>query len=271
MAEWTYATGADRDAIRRFFKDNEGEFMAPVTEISMAAAALTSALTTNDRAFRLRDGTASLPEAMASHLGRASVCLEEPVVAITLRENSAVVRTSKRVLVFDAVVLALPLPALSRVGVEPDLRLSWIGSGRGGKLMVPYDNAALGPAAEVSVGTGMKFVYANASHQAGGGTILTAYSDHVLDATEVESTFSRWFPNLVRSPMPPVAAWWSLDPYSGATYSAPQPGYLDALDDLRKPHGRAVFAGEHTEILFGYVESALVSGRRAAALVNNLP
>jgi monoamine oxidase len=61
-----------------------------------------------------------------------------------------------------------------------------------------------------------------------------------------------------------VHAWWSSEIESGTTYSAPRPGDLGALRALRGDYGRVFFAGEHTEVMFGYIESALASGRRAA-------
>ena len=269
VAEWAYGTGADSRTIDRFFRDFEGEFMAPVVQISMAAAAISSLLTNNDRAFRLRDGTASLPEAMADELGRRSIHLDETVVAVSQTPDLVTVSTAHATHHFDAVVLALPLPALGRIQIAPALDLPWIGQGRGGKLLVPYDNAALDGVAQPSPETGQKFVYVSASHQPGDGVILTAYSDQILDPEEVTATFGRWFPELTRSSMEPVAAWWSLDALSGTTYSAPQPGYLDALRRLRQPQSRIYLAGEHTEILFGYVESGLMSGRRVAHQIDS--
>jgi len=72
-----------------------------------------------------------------------------------------------------------------------------------------------------------------------------------------DSTTRKW-------PGRAISAWWSREPYSGTTYSAPRPGDLEALRRLREPHGRLHLAGEHTEPMFGYIESALVSGRRVA-------
>lgn len=269
VAEWAYRTEADPGTIRRFFQDYEGEFMSPVTEISMAAAVLSSMLTNNDRAYRLREGTARLPEAMADDLG-SLIQLSEAVTAVRQRHGHVVLRTSQGEQAFDAVVLALPLPVLARTEMDADFDVPWIAQGRGGKMLVPYANADFRDTHAIVPGATMKFVYANAPHQPGGGTILTAYCTQILEDGDVTATFSRWFPDLIRSPVEPRAVWWSLDPDSGTTYSAPQPGYLDALCRVREPQAKVVLAGEHTEMLFGYVESALVSGRRAASLVDAL-
>lgn len=61
-----------------------------------------------------------------------------------------------------------------------------------------------------------------------------------------------------------MKAWWSEQPESGTTYSAPRPGDLDALRRLREPFGRSPSGRRaHRDHAFGYIESALVSGRVA--------
>jgi monoamine oxidase len=42
---------------------------------------------------------------------------------------------------------------------------------------------------------------------------------------------------------------------------------MDAWPVLREPVGRVHFAGEHTETLAGYMESAVRSGHRVAAAI----
>lgn len=270
VAEWAYQLGAEPAELRQFFTDMAGEYMAPVTELSLAAVALSAATTSNDRATRLAHGTAALPEAMAYDLGEDTIRLSEPVHAITHDDDGVTITTTIDRYRFDAVILTVPLPVLARIQLTPAIELPWIAQGRGGKLLVPYQNKAWEnrrPAIS-RPDAGMEFVYESASHQERGG-ILTAYSTGELDDTQVRSAFASWYPELDPSPAPALAAWWHLDPYAGTTYSAPQPGYLDALRSLRQPRGRVFFAGEHTEILFGFIESALNSGRRAATQLNS--
>ena len=60
---------------------------------------------------------------------------------------------------------------------------------------------------------------------------------------------------------------WSDDPWTRAGYSCPAPGEVTRAGPLlHKPFNkRLFFAGEHTCFAyFGYMESALQSGRRAA-------
>lgn len=63
---------------------------------------------------------------------------------------------------------------------------------------------------------------------------------------------------------------WSEDPYALGGPSWPKPGDVtEHLKDIKKPHGRIHFAGEHTTILRSTMEGALRSGVRAANEVNN--
>ena len=63
-------------------------------------------------------------------------------------------------------------------------------------------------------------------------------------------------------------AWWSAEPYTGGTYTAFAPGQVTAFwSALRRPFGRIALAGEHTDTYWGYMEGAVRSGKRAAAVV----
>ena len=110
----------------------------------------------------------------------------------------------------------------------------------------------------------MEFLYESASFANGRQGVLAAYSSTVLDPSSVHSDFARWWPNLARLEPEVHTAWWSEEPESGLTYSAPRLGYLDALRAIRQPQGNLYFEGEHAEPLFGFVESALRSGLRVA-------
>ena len=60
---------------------------------------------------------------------------------------------------------------------------------------------------------------------------------------------------------------WEQDPWARGGYAYFHPGF-DPLwrDWLARPHGRIVFAGEHTSLRWqGYMNGAVESGQRAAA------
>ena len=61
---------------------------------------------------------------------------------------------------------------------------------------------------------------------------------------------------------------WRNDRRTGGGYAAWTPGeFLGGWRELRRPVGRLHFAGEHTEALAGYMESAVRSGHRVAASI----
>jgi monoamine oxidase len=65
---------------------------------------------------------------------------------------------------------------------------------------------------------------------------------------------------------PAVTVAWSAEEYTGGGYAVYKPNQLSAFwEPLRAGTDRIHFAGEHTESLAGYMESAVRSGRRAAA------
>ena len=58
---------------------------------------------------------------------------------------------------------------------------------------------------------------------------------------------------------------WAHERYTGGGYAVYQPGQMAAFwPVLREGVGRIRFAGEHTESLAGYMESAIRSGHRVA-------
>jgi monoamine oxidase len=102
-----------------------------------------------------------------------------------------------------------------------------------------------------------------------GTTRCCAPSTTPLPLEETLRTLRSWFPSATLDDGA-TAVWWSDDPWSGGTYSAPGPGQLASLAELRRPIGPLVLAGEHTEVVSGYLESAIRSGHRAAPLATEI-
>ncbi|XP_060095252.1 L-amino-acid oxidase-like [Heteronotia binoei] len=64
---------------------------------------------------------------------------------------------------------------------------------------------------------------------------------------------------------------WSLDQYSMSGYTRFTPyQFVEYTQPLQEPEGRLYFAGEHTSLLHGWVDSAIVTGLRAARAINFL-
>jgi monoamine oxidase len=68
------------------------------------------------------------------------------------------------------------------------------------------------------------------------------------------------------------AVTWEADPWSGGGYASFTVNYDAALRPwLARPHGRVLFAGEHTSLQWqGYMNGAVETGQRAAAEVRAL-
>ena len=65
---------------------------------------------------------------------------------------------------------------------------------------------------------------------------------------------------------------WADERYTGGGYAVYAPGQITRFWPLlREAHGAIWFAGEHTETLAGYMESAVRSGNRVAAAIGSAP
>ncbi len=61
---------------------------------------------------------------------------------------------------------------------------------------------------------------------------------------------------------------WAQDPWVKGSYSAYGPGQMTTLwPALRRPYGRLLFAGEHTDPYIGYI--AVRSGQCVASILQN--
>lgn len=245
------------------------EYMVEPEELSELALALAAELDSGDTAYRIAGGTAELTDAMARELGEDRIRRGDPVRSVEHGQAGVVVRTGGHAVAADRAVIAVPLPALERITLDPAVSVPSVHQGRGGKLLVPYGQRPDAGAGDRHVDhAGFQHVYDNApDDQPGAPGILTAYAYRPLPEREVLDTVGALFPELGVPDGAPVAAWWSEEPETGCTYSALGPGDLDSLRRLREPIGRLYLAGEHTEIICGYLESALRSGRRVAARI----
>ena len=76
------------------------------------------------------------------------------------------------------------------------------------------------------------------------------------------------YPGSAASALGGVSVRWPDDPYAGGSYTAYAPGQMTEFHAaLRRPLGRLILAGEHTDKFTGYMEGAIRSGRRAAAWI----
>ena len=245
--------------------------------------------------MRIRGGNDGLPRAMASALGTV-VHLGIEVRRIETHHDH--VRVSTATGRFDGahVVVALPPPPLRRIQFSPTLPIT-------ARRVIA--NLELGPAVKVATQYAERFWTSGGASGlivtdqpfhiaweatdsitpdrlvAGPGILSTfttgrdaiALSERADRSriAEVHREVARIYPEAVGIATTPTASAtkaWRNDRWTGGGYAFWRPGqFLDGWDALRRSYGRVHFAGEHTEALAGYMESAVRSGHRVAATI----
>jgi len=210
-------------------------------------------------------GNQSLARALAAPLGDR-VRLGHAVTEIVWQWESAQVDG----LVVDAVVLAVPAPAVTAIAFAPELparlrgALAAVRYGHAAKLFVPLRERP--PASAVlSVPERYWTWTARAGEDVQPVVHAFAGSQPALDRLRVSDGPDTWLASLARLrpdlPLEPDGCRFSTWP--GGAYSVHPPGGGDPA--LAERHGPFVFAGEHTAGPYaGLMEGALRSGMRAA-------
>ncbi len=249
--------------------------------------------------MRIAAGNSALPEAMARDLGR-SVRLDSAVTKVEQHPWGVRVHAGHgaSVTTVDAarLVLAAPPPALRAVSFDPPLssgvaamideldlghalkvstqydRRFWRSEGLSGFTITDlpfgtgWDATDSEPGGEDRPGVLTQFVTGNAARF---GAALGARDRISSFQRQLDAVYPEGRPD--RSEVATTMAW-ADEPYTGGGYAVYAPGQLTRFWPLlRQPHGAIWFAGEHTETLAGYMESAVRSGHRVAAAIGPVP
>jgi len=241
---------------------------------------------------RIAGGGEALLSAIGRELGGA-VRLSSPVTDVVHGPAGVEVATPKGRIAAAQLVLALPMPPLRRVRFDP-----------------PLPDATARMVAELAMGSVTKVITEHQGHpwrQAGHsgettadlpyGTswdptdsydaprgLLTRYvagAEARRAAGLAEDDRIRRYATQVDEVLPEVAGTatgaavgisWDAEPETGGAYAAPAPGQVVPFwAVLRSALGPIRFAGEHTEALAGYMESAVRSGHRVAGAIGSPP
>lgn len=275
--------------------DNRGEFNAEAADISLLFVAQQWAVGTDIadsgvEAMRVQGGNDRLPRAMARKLGDR-VVLGAPLTKVRHDARGVQVTAGGRVHRARWLVLACPFVPLRRVAFEPALPSS---------VAAAIDGLDLGDAAKVTVQYRQRFWEDDESGATSGFTVsdepfglawsptdsygdpkgpglLTAFitgssgaaAAALPDAERIASgreQFERVYPEAAAADarhQSTIA--WRDERYTGGGYAVPHAGQMAQFwPVIRKGTGRIRFAGEHTEPLAGYMESAIRSGHRIA-------
>lgn len=278
--------------------DLRSEYNADPADLSLLFIAQQSAVGEDiaDRgieAMRIEGGNDQLPAAMAADLGH--IRLGAPVEAITWDESGATVRAGGESVHGRHVVIAVPFPALRSVAFDPPLPRD---------LRAAVEGLNLGPAAKVTVEytrpawaddggsgftvsdeqMGIAWSPTDSYRPQSGGALLTAFMTGPAAVAAAKQTdedriagvrdqFDAIYPeaaDLVTSRDATIA--WANERYTGGGYAAYAPNQLVQFwPAIRAGVGPLRFAGEHTEPLAGYMESAIRSGHRIAGEIGVPP
>lgn len=277
--------------------DTRGEFNAEPREISLLFVLQQSAVGEDIadegvEAMRIAGGNDRLPRAMAEELG-GRLRLGEPVTVIDHDDAGVRVTTPTGVHEGAWLVLACPFPAARRITFRPGLPP---------EVAAAIGGLDLGPALKVVLEYRSRF-WEDAGQS--GFTVTdqpigiawsptdSYESDGGLLSAFVTGTSAR---AAARLPDDQRIAWaraqldqaypagsglhtgraatvaWARQPLTGGGYAVHRPGrFLSTWPVLRAGTGRIRFAGEHTETLAGYMESAVRSGHRIARELGRPP
>ena len=270
--------------------DNRGEFNAEPHEVSLLFAMQQAAVgesveDASIESMRVKGGNDRLPRAMAAALGDR-VRLSSAVTKVAHHRGGVRVAAGARTIDAAWLVLACPLHPLRDVVFDPPLPAA---------VAATVAGLELGSAAKVTLEYRERFweqqglsgftvadepfgiAWSPTDSYASDHGLLTAFitGDSARAAAHrsagpriaaVRSQFAAVYPGSDRLLTGNEATTaWAEEPLTGGGYAVHHPGqFLRFWPVLRAGTGRIRFAGEHTETLAGYMESAVRSGHRVA-------
>ncbi len=293
VSEWLNEINAPR-AVRERVRGLRGLFLADPEDLSLLALVdfLADFEEEDDprleRSFRVKSGNDSIATTIAKQL-------EGPVKLHTVlrrlhQTNAQIVatveeRSTRSEIVADYVIVALPASTAREVVFEPELgaphrqALTSLKYGPATRLLLQFKKRFWQKADRPSAfGTDQAFgaVWDANEHQRGPSGILSflaggAASKGIQDLLRTGGVDGivdrlRWLgrPSDVAGSK---TITWEDDPWARGGYAFFDPAFDPAWRDwLARPHGRVMFAGEHTSMRWqGYMNGAVESGHRAAA------
>lgn len=232
---------------------------------------------------RLADGNQGVAQALAAHLGDR-VHLRAPVSSVRADDAGVEVVVDGTVVRADRVVVAIPLPLLERLDLNPGIpdaqrdAMARMVRGHAAKLHAPL---AQRPPTSAVIDVSRRFWCWTATD--GSGAVQPVVhcfsgSSGALDSLEVHQGPQTWLealgrlrPDLDLEADAALLSTWDDDPWATFAYSGPGAATRPGDEQLiRAPIGRVHLAGEHTAGDWaGLMEGALRSGIRAADEVHS--
>ena len=274
--------------------ENRAGYNAEPADVSMLfvaqqAAAVADIGDAAAETMRIAGGNSRLVEAMAADLGNR-VRLGAPVTRVEHDGGGVRVIAGPHTVDADHLVLAVPMPPVRRITFAPALpaamaaTVAGLDLGSAAKVITEYDARfweTAGVAGFTVSDLPFHVAWAATDSYASTGGLLTQFiagrparkAARLTDSRRIakfQRQLDRVYPEgVVHRTRRAATMAWANEPYTGGGYAVFGPGQMMPFwPALREGVGRIHFAGEHTESLAGYMESAVRSGHRiAAALV----
>jgi monoamine oxidase len=267
-----------------------GFFLADPEELSllMLVDQLASWVNPADvRMWRLREGNDELPRRLASRI-RGKIRLRTTVLTIAtsrtgVRLKLAGLHGRRSEVRADYAVVTAPASTLRDIAIQPVLparqreAIERLPYGRATRVLAEFDRRFWrGPLTPGAFGTdaGTGAVWDGNEQQRGPGGILSFHAGGsaseslqrlVSQGGRAIAKELEWLGSRGRVPRAVRMIVWEADPWARGGYAFFPAGFDPELRYwLSRPHGRIVFAGEHTSIRGqGYMNGAIESGMRA--------
>ncbi len=295
VAEWLDDIRADR-RLRARLNGMRGFFPADPENLSLLALVdqLATESPASDRFHRITGGNDRLATVLAAALSEP-VQLKTMVRAVAQRRGQVRVtlrgRNGQDHLIADALVLALPATIVRRLAFTPPLPVPqrdahWdLRYGPATKTLLQFDRRFWRrPGKPLAYGTDLPIgaVWDGNEEQQGRSGILTLLAGGSA-SRDTQQLFTQGGAEAVTRKLKWLGATrailrasrqvaWEDDPFVRGGYAVFHPGYdPEQRAWLARPHGRVLFAGEHTSLRWqGYMNGAVESGMRAALEVEIL-
>ena len=295
VAQWLDRARAGSD-VRAAARSLRGFFLADPEDLSLLALVdeLASDVPGRGKMFRIAGGNDQLATRVAAILGDR-VRLRTVCQAVTQSDGGVQVTAAtaggEETIPADYAVIAVPATVVRGIRFSPDLpalqrdafhRLKY---GRATKSLLQFRRRfwrSLGRSRAYGTDLPIGAIWEANEEQRGREGILTVLAGgeashetkDILKAGGPEGLAARldWLGRRDTELIAAHVVSWEDDPWALGGYAYFDPGYDPALRAwLARPHGRVVFAGEHTSLKWqGYMNGAVESGLRASAEVQVL-
>ncbi len=267
----------------------ESDYGFPVERLSLLYVTINERLAWDQPAagvekYRIRNGNSTLVDALTQRLVTPPM-LSSPATAVRWSGSGVEVDTGAETVTGDRLVVAAPTAALRAIDFSPALPkqqaafIADIDLCAVAKTLVQYDRRIWerqGRTGGSTTDLPIAQTWETTDQQGGTPGILIAYttgkrgertakisSRHRI--AQAKDDIDLVFPGSKRISGDTYSVAWKAEPYSGGCWAAYSPGQITKhWLGLHDPVGPIHWAGEHTEKLNGYMNSAVASGFRVA-------